>query len=59
MHTVLSRCKSGARVRAQLITLDKAEGHDLKGIVYLRTVGEADDLIAEMQAGSSPSARAS
>jgi hypothetical protein len=39
--------------RAQLITLDKAEGHDLKGIVYLRTVGEADDLIAEMQVGCS------
>ncbi len=34
---------------AQLITMDKAEGSDLKGIVYLRTVGEADDLVREIE----------
>ncbi len=53
-HLKFGFCRGQVRRgRAQLITLDKAEGHDLKGIVYLRTVGEADDLIAEMQAGSS------
>ena len=34
---------------AQLITMDKAEGSNLKGIVYLRTVGEADDLVREIE----------
>ncbi len=29
--------------------MDKAEGSKLKGIVYLRTVGEADDLVREIE----------
>ena len=29
--------------------MDKAEGSNLKGIVYLRTVGEADDLVREIE----------
>lgn len=29
--------------------MDKAEGSKLKGIVYLRTVGEADDLVQEIE----------
>ncbi|KAK9840747.1 hypothetical protein WJX81_001997 [Elliptochloris bilobata] len=34
---------------SKLISMDKAEGSGLKGIVYLRTVGEADDLVQEIQ----------
>lgn len=36
-------------VAAQLVTLDKAEGSNLKGIIYLRTVGEADDFVKEIE----------
>ena len=39
----------GCLCGAKLITMDKAEGCNLEGIVYLRTVGEADDLVREIE----------